>query len=278
MSDSAFAASTARARSSGKRRLPIGAEYLGDGATSCRVWAPRARRVDVVHRRGTAALTGEADGYFSGILALEPGDRYQLRLDSSGLLLPDPASRFQPDGPHGPSEVIDPLAFPWSDAAWRGARLPGQVFYEIHIGSFTREGTWAAAERQLPELVRLGVTLVEIMPIAEFAGRFGWGYDGVDLYAPYHEYGRPDDLRAFVDRAHACGLAVILDVVYNHFGPEGNYLREFSPSYFSEHYDNEWGDAINFDHDDAGPVREYFITNAGYWIDEFHFDGLRLDA
>jgi maltooligosyltrehalose trehalohydrolase len=150
--------------------------------------------------------------------------------------------------------------------------------YELHTGTFTPEGTWAAAARQLPELAGLGVTTIELMPVAEFDGRFGWGYDGVDLFAPSHLYGSPDDLRAFIDQAHAVGVGVILDVVYNHLGPVGNYLRTFSPGYFTDRYENEWGDAINFDGADAGPVREFFIANAGYWIDEFHFDGLRLDA
>src|SRR5262249_17122760 len=148
----------------------------------------------------------------------------------------------------------------------------------MHVGTFTPEGTFAAAANELRELARIGVTLIEVMPVAEFEGRFGWGYDGVDLYAPSHLYGRPDDFRAFVNTAHNCGIAVILDVVYNHFGPVGNYLRLFSLSYFTDRYENEWGDAINFDGPDAGPVREYFIANAGYWIDEFHLDGLRLDA
>jgi maltooligosyltrehalose trehalohydrolase len=148
----------------------------------------------------------------------------------------------------------------------------------MHVGTFTPAGTFAAATEHIAELARIGVTMIEVMPVAEFEGRFGWGYDGVGLYAPTHLYGTPDDVRRFVDRAHACGVAVILDVVYNHLGPVGNYLRQFSPSYFTDRYDNEWGDAINFDGPDSGPVREFFIANAGYWIDEFHFDGLRLDA
>src|SRR6185436_12684928 len=188
------------------------------------------------------------------------------------------ASRFQPDGPHGESEVVDPAAFPWTDGAWRGVALAGQVIYEMHVGTFTAEGTWAAAMRELPALRHLGVTVLEMMPVAEFSGRFGWGYDGVDLYAPTHLYGGPDDLRRFVDGAHAEGLAVILDVVYNHLGPDGNYLKPFAPEYFSTRYGNEWGEALNFDGEDSGPVREFFVANAGYWIDEFHFDGLRLDA
>ena len=152
------------------------------------------------------------------------------------------------------------------------------MLYELHVGTFTPEGTWAAAARELPWLKALGVTCIEMMPVAEFPGRFGWGYDGVDLFAPTRAYGHPDDLRRFVDRAHAIGLGVILDVVYNHLGPDGNYLKAFSPAYFTDRYANEWGDAINFDGPDAGPVREFVIENAAYWIREFHFDGLRLDA
>ena len=264
--------------SASPRRLPIGAEPAGDGRTHLRLWAPRARDVRVVCRGSATALTREADGYFSGENAAAAGDRYQFALDADEKLYPDPASRSQPEGPHGPSEIVDPQAFRWSDRAWRGASIRGQVAYEIHVGTFTREGTFAAAARELPELARAGITLIEVMPVAEFEGRFGWGYDGVGLYAPSHLYGTPDDFRRFVDAAHGCGLAVILDVVYNHLGPVGNYLRSFSPAYFTDRYENEWGDAINFDGPDAAPVREFFVSNAGYWFDEFHLDGLRLDA
>src|SRR5262245_3424759 len=261
------------------RRFPIGAEYLGNGKTHMRVWAPAARRVAAIVESGpSTALDDEGGGYFSGLVDAAPGTRYSFRLDDGNQLLPDPASRFQPDGPHRPSEVIDPRAFAWSDGEWPGARRDGQVAYELHVGTFTREGTWSAAEGQLQELARVGVTMIEVMPVAEFEGRFGWGYDGVDLFAPSHLYGRPDDFRRFVDAAHASGLAVILDVVYNHLGPVGNYLRSFSPAYFTTKYANEWGDAVNFDGPDAAPVREFFETNERHWIDEFHLDGLRLDA
>jgi maltooligosyltrehalose trehalohydrolase len=254
-----------------------------------RVWAPRRRRVEVVLEKGAAGLprtappavelTPEGNGYFSGKLAAAAaGSRYRYRLDGEQTLYPDPATRFQPEGVHGPSQVIDPGTFLWTDAGWRGPELTGQVVYEMHMGTFTRAGTWEAAARQLPELRVLGVTVVEVMPVAEFPGRFGWGYDGVDLFAPTRLYGSPDDFRDFVDRAHACGLAVILDVVYNHLGPDGNYLKQFAEPYFTHRYKNEWGEAINFDGEEAGPVREFFIANAGYWIDEFHLDGLRLDA
>jgi maltooligosyltrehalose trehalohydrolase len=261
-----------------RRKYPIGAEYLGDGRTHFRVWAPASREVLVVSDGRSVALAAEGDGYFSGAAALGPGSRYQFQLADGDRLYPDPASRFQPDGPHGASEVIDPAAFAWSDVGWPGAQLEGQIVYEMHAGTFTREGTWTAAARELPELARLGITMVEIMPVADFDGRFGWGYDGVDLFAPTRLYGRPDDLRDFVDRAHAAGIAVLLDVVYNHLGPSGNYLRAFSPAYFTDKYENEWGDAINFDGAGSAAVRELFQSNAEYWIDEFHFDGLRFDA
>jgi maltooligosyltrehalose trehalohydrolase len=249
-----------------------------------RVWAPAAAGVEVVLEGGPGvpaaiSLEAEPQGYFSGLVAAAgPGTLYRYRLAPGGRLGPDPASRFQPAGPHGPSQVIDPGAFGWTDAAWPGVRLPGQVIYEMHIGTFTPEGTWAAAMRELPALRRAGLTLLELMPVAEFAGRFGWGYDGVAPFAPTRLYGSPDDLRRFVDQAHALGLGVILDVVYNHLGPDGCYLQQFSPHYFTDRYGNEWGDALNFDGPEAGPVREFFVSNAGYWIDEFHLDGLRLDA
>ncbi len=262
------------------RRLPVGAEPLADGGVHFRVWAPAAREVAVEFDGGTSlSLSREPDGYFSGSDGeAGAGMRYRYRLDGGETALPDPASRFQPDGPHGVSEIIDPTGFAWSDGAWRGVPAERMVIYEMHVGSFTPEGTWAAATARLPELAEIGITCIEMMPVAEFPGRFGWGYDGVDLYAPTRLYGRPDDLRRFVDRAHGLGLAVILDVVYNHFGPDGNYLKSFAPVYFTDRYTNEWGEALNFDGPDAGPVREFFIANAGYWINEFHFDGLRLDA
>jgi maltooligosyltrehalose trehalohydrolase len=252
---------------------------VSDGVTHFRVWAPAANRVEVVLSSGPATnLEREPDGYFSGLVKAGAGARYHFRLDTADRPLPDPASRFQPEGPHGPSEIVDPRGFRWTDDQWRGTTLAGNVIYELHIGTFTRPGTWAAAASELAELARIGITMIEVMPVAEFEGRFGWGYDGVDLFAPSRLYGRPDDLRRFVDAAHGLGLAVILDVVYNHLGPSGNYLRMFSPAYFTRKYDNEWGEAINFDGADAGPVRELFVANARYWIEEFHFDGLRLDA
>jgi maltooligosyltrehalose trehalohydrolase len=263
------------------RRLPIGAEVLA-GQVHFRVWAPRCRRVEVVLEGQNASrlpiLEAESGGYFAGVVpTAKAGDLYRFRLDG-GQAFPDPASRFQPRGPHGPSQIIDSGAFRWSDHDWPGAGAEGQVIYEIHIGTFTREGTWEAAGRELPELAYLGITVVEVMPVAEFPGRFGWGYDGVDLFAPTRLYGQPDDFRRFVDRAHAAGLGVILDVVYNHLGPDGNYLKQFSEAYFTDRHKNEWGEAISFDGQNSGPVREFFIANARYWIDEYHVDGLRLDA
>jgi maltooligosyltrehalose trehalohydrolase len=278
------------AGASPRRRLPVGAEPVEPNRTHFRLWAPSAQRVDVVFddSRSTPldpetvpAAPGShpaSDGYFSGIAEAGPGATYHFRLDGGERLYPDPASRFQPEGPHGPSEIVDPRAFEWSDVAWPGVILERQVMYELHVGTFTRPGTWAAAEAELAELARLGITVVEIMPVADFPGRFGWGYDGVNLFAPTRLYGRPDDFRRFVDRAHALGLGVLLDVVYNHLGPSGNYLRAFSPAYFTDRYANEWGEALNFDGPDAAPVREFFLANAGYWIDEYHLDGLRLDA
>ena len=209
------------------------------------------------------------------------GTRYWFRVDSEEKFYPDPASRFQPKGPHGPSCIIDPRQFQWTDSQWPGPAatgLKGQTIYEMHIGTFTKEGMWRAATEQLAELARIGITVVEIMPITDFPGKFGWGYDGVNFFAPSHLYGTPDDLRSFIDRAHSLGVAVILDVVYNHFGPDGNYLGIFSDDYLIREKENEWGDAINFDGANSGPVREFFITNGRYWIEEFHFDGFRFDA
>lgn len=269
------------------RRLPVGAEVLTGGGVHFRVWAPAHDRVDVVlegissHHDGGSAreltLTPEGNGYHSGTdPAGAPGILYRYRLVSE--LLADPASRFQPDGPHGPSQVIDPGTFAWTDHEWRGPELKGMVVYEIHVGTFTPEGTWAAAAAQLPALVDLGINAVETLPVADFPGRFGWGYDGVNLYAPTRLYGVPDDFRGFVDRAHRLGIAVLLDVVYNHLGPDGNSLPQFAEAYFTDRYKGEWGTPLNLDGDNCGPVREFVAANAGYWIDEFHLDGLRIDA
>ena len=255
----------------------MGAETTAVLRTHFRVFAPKRSKVTLVLEGRTVELERENAAFFSAVVeGVGPGARYQLRFDDKDGLFPDPASRFQPEGPHGPSEVIDPAAFAWTDSAWKGVRLAGQVVYELHIGTFTVEGTYAAAMRELEELLDAGITLIEVMPLAEFPGKFGWGYDGVDLYAPTRLYGRPDDLRAFVDRAHALGVGVILDVVYNHFGPDGNFLREHCDFFFTDRFENEWGDSLDFESDEN--VRNFYIENAGYWIDEFHLDGLRLDA
>ncbi|MBV9077235.1 MAG: malto-oligosyltrehalose trehalohydrolase [Methylobacteriaceae bacterium] len=261
------------------RSTVLGAETRPDGV-AFRVWAPKRRDVRLVlDDREDVLLTPEADGYHATFVpGLKAGARYRYRLDRDERLYPDPASRFQPDGPHGASEIVDPAGFRWTDEAWPGLSRAGQVLYEMHIGTFTPEGTWAAAAEKLTHLRDLGVTTIEMMPVAEFPGRFGWGYDGVDLFAPTRLYGRPDDLRAFIDRAHGLGLGVILDVVYNHLGPSGNYLACFAPAYFSDRRATEWGEAINFDGPDSGPVREFFVRNAAFWVEEYHFDGLRLDA
>ena len=220
-------------------------------------------------------LDRDGDGYFAGVVAsARAGSLYRFRLDDERDTYPDPASRFQPEGPHGPSMVVDPSRYRWHDAAWRGVSSKGTVLYEMHIGTYTAEGTWSAAIEHLGELREIGITAIEVMPVNEFAGRFGWGYDGVAIWAPFHHYGTPDDFRAFVDAAHATGLGVILDVVYNHFGPDGCYLAKFSDSWFTERA-NEWGQQVNFDDDG---VRAFVSENAGYWIEEFHLDGLRIDA
>ena len=273
--------------SSIERRYPIGAELIGENETHFRLWAPKAREVDVVLEAAAdknpefCPLTAEPGGYFSGAANASAGSRYRFRVNGAEKFYPDPASRFQPNGPHFPSCIVDPRQFRWTDSQWPGpARegLEGHVIYELHIGTFTKEGTWRAAAEQLVELARIGITVVEMMPVADFPGKFGWGYDGVNLFAPSHLYGTPNDLRAFIDRAHSLGVAVILDVVYNHFGPDGNYLAAFSDNYLIREKENEWGSAINFDGPNSRSVREFFITNGRYWIEEFHFDGFRFDA
>ena len=265
-----------------QRRLPVGAELQPGGGAHFRVWCPDDPDVAVVVERvsgGTseAQLGREPRGYVSACVAgVSAGDRYRFRIGDE--LLADPASRSQPDGPFGSSEVIDPSSFVWTDREWTGRSLDGAIVYELHCGTFTREGTWRAAMEQLPYLAELGVTVLEVMPVSEFPGRFGWGYDGVFPFAPTRLYGTPDDFRAFVDRAHQLRLAVTLDVVYNHLGPDGCVLNRYSRAYFSDRYTNEWGDALNFDGPECEAVREYCVANAGYWIDEYHLDGLRLDA
>jgi maltooligosyltrehalose trehalohydrolase len=261
-----------------RRRCPIGAEPVNDGV-SFRVWAPSCTTIAVVLEDGEEhLLLREPGGYFSGVHPeAVVGSRYRFRLNGEELC-PDPASRCQPEGPHGPSQVTELDSYTWTDARWPGVGIEGQTIYEMHVGTFTAEGTWEAAAQKLPFLREVGITLIEMMPVNDFPGRFGWGYDGVGLFAPTCLYGAPDDLRAFIDTAHALGIGVILDVVYNHLGPDGNYLSSFASSYFTDRYDNEWGEALNFDGPGSSGTREFFTTNAAYWIDEFHFDGLRIDA
>ena len=262
------------------RRLAIGAESLPRGV-HFRVRAPTRKTVQVVfkglHERAIE-LSSDGAGYFAGLVEdADSGALYKYRLDGEEEY-PDPASRFQPYGPQGWSQVVDSQSFGWSDNHWRGLRIRGQIIYEMHIGTFTQEGTWASAIEQLSRLADLGVTLLEVMPVAEFPGRFGWGYDGVQLFAPSQLYGQPDDFRRFVNEAHALGLGVILDIVYNHFGPDGNYLAKFDPSFFSTAHATDWGEAINFDGEGCEAVREFYLSNIQYWIEEFHLDGFRLDA
>ncbi|MBP1685048.1 MAG: malto-oligosyltrehalose trehalohydrolase [Deltaproteobacteria bacterium] len=248
-----------------------------------RVWAPGRRRVDVVleapqQTNVVATLTPAADGSFSAVIPhAAPGDRYRYRLDGEGPY-PDPASRFQPDGVHGPSAIIDPCSFSWTDAGWRGVRLNDLVVYELHVGTFTPAGTFAGMMHRLPYLRDLGVTAIEVMPVADFAGSRNWGYDGVAWFAPARCYGQPDDLRRLVDNAHGLGLAVILDVVFNHVGPDGAYLATFSPYYFSTRHQTPWGDAINLDGPHSETVRSVLLEAALHWLHEYHIDGLRLDA
>jgi maltooligosyltrehalose trehalohydrolase len=263
-------------------QLPIGAQVTETG-TRFRVWAPTAAQVEVVLFHGDSAsarhlLAREAHGYWSAHLeSIDAGARYAFSVDG-GDLRPDPASRSQPDGVHAPSEVVDPLAFRWTDDAWRGVPLDDMVIYELHVGTAMPAGTFDALIEKLPYFCELGVTALELMPVAAFPGRRNWGYDGVDLYAPAPCYGGPTAMKRLVDAAHAHGLAVLLDVVYNHFGPDGNYLRTFSPYYFSDLHRTPWGEALNLDGPNSGAVRDFLINNALYWAHEYHIDGLRLDA
>jgi maltooligosyltrehalose trehalohydrolase len=257
-------------------RLEMGARPEGNW-TRFRVWAPRAGRVVVrVVGGGEVAMTPAGDGLHEAAAQAPPGTDYAYLLDG-GQPLPDPVSRWQPQGVHGPSRVVNPDGYTWRDADWRGIPLEKLVIYELHTGTFTPEGTFAAIEQNLDCLRELGVTAVELMPVAEFPGGRNWGYDGVHLYAPQSSYGGPEGLKHLVDACHGAGLAVVLDVVYNHLGPEGNYLGAYGP-YFSGRYRTPWGDALNFDDADCDPVRRHFIENALYWLTEYHVDALRLDA
>jgi len=258
--------------------MPFGAAVLADGRTRFRLWAPAARSVAVRLPDATLPMAAAGGGWHEATTAEAPaGSRYRYVIDGR-TAVPDPASRFQPDDVHGDSEVIDPGAYAWGDADWRGRPWHETVLYELHVGAFTPAGTYRGVVEKLDHLVDLGVTAVELMPLAEAPGSRNWGYDGVYLFAPEARYGRPDDLKALVDAAHGRGLSVFLDVVYNHFGPEGNYLSLTAPAFFTERHHTPWGAAINFDGDDGRPVRDFFVHNALYWMEEFHLDGLRLDA
>jgi maltooligosyltrehalose trehalohydrolase len=261
------------------------AQQLGQGATieadgvRFRLWAPGCNSVAVLLEgdgRGVP-MQPHAGGFFEAFIqGASAGTLYRFRLPD-GLAVPDPSSRFQPRDVHGPSEVIDPNGYQWTES-WTGRPWDEIVLYELHVGAFTPEGTFRAAIDKLDHLADLGVTGIELMPISDFPGRRNWGYDGVLPYAPDSSYGRPDDLKALVEAAHARGIAVLLDVVYNHFGPDGNYLPVYAPTFFTDRHETPWGAAINYDGQNAKPVREFVIRNALYWIEEYHLDGLRLDA
>jgi len=259
--------------------LSLGATYLGDGRCQFRVWAPLAQKVEV-HMVSAAEriipLESEERGYHSAIAeSINLGDRYLYRLDGRRER-PDPASRFQPEGVHAPAEVVDPH-FTWGDDSWSGVPLQDYIVYELHVGTFTPEGTFDAIISHLDELRELGITAVELMPVAQFPGNRNWGYDGVYPFAVQNAYGRPESFKRLVNACHRKGLAVVLDVVYNHLGPEGNYLWDFGP-YFTDRYKTLWGSSINFDGPRSDDVRHFFIENALSWVTEFHIDSLRIDA
>ncbi len=259
-----------------KHPLEIGSTITDEGV-SFRVWAPVASTVEVelVDKDSVKIQLMREGEYFHGVLPAAAGDRYWYWIDST-VRRPDPASRCQPDGVHGPSQIIDP-AFTWNDTDWLGIALEECIIYELHIGTFTKEGTFVAAIERLDYLKDLGITVIELMPVAQFPGSRNWGYDGVFPFAPQKSYGGCEGMKRFVDACHSRGLAVFLDVVYNHLGPEGNYLHAFGP-YFTSRYKTPWGDAINFDGQYCDGVRHFFISNACHWVSEYHLDGLRLDA
>ncbi|OYW73078.1 MAG: malto-oligosyltrehalose trehalohydrolase [Verrucomicrobia bacterium 12-59-8] len=267
----------------GRKMRPQGADII-TGGVRYRIWAPERRQVEVRIQPSasgaarTLMLVMDADGYHAGVETLGvAGDRYQYVVDGNGPF-PDPASRYQPEGVHGVSAVVDPHAYVWQDSGWKCPPLRDLVLYEIHVGTFTPEGTFSAAIGKLPYLRGLGINALQIMPVADFPGIRNWGYDGVSLFAPARCYGTPDDLRALVDAAHGLGIAVVQDVVYNHLGADGNYLGVYSRFYFNDEVHTPWGAALNYDGQQHMAVREYFLSNVAYWLDEFHFDGLRLDA
>ncbi len=267
-----------------KRRhnMPFGAECRDDGSVRFRLWAPAARRVDLsvtgAKRSTRLPLKQRGEGWFELLTdAAKPGSQYRFRIDDAQDV-PDPASRFQPKDVHGPSEVIDPEAFDWQDDEWRGRAWDEAVIYELHVGAFTSSGKFSSVRGRLDYLADLGITAIELMPVADFPGRRNWGYDGVFPFAPDSTYGSPQELKRFIQSAHNHGIMVLLDVVYNHFGPEGNYLNSYAPQFFTDRHRTPWGNAINFDGPESRSVRDFFIHNALYWLTEYHFDGLRLDA
>jgi len=262
--------------------MPFGAECRDDGSTRFRLWAPAAKRVEVSieekNRVIQIALEPRAEGWFELLSeAAKAGTRYSFRINGKQLV-PDPASRFQPGDAHKPSEVIDPNAFDWRDDNWRGRPWEEAVLYELHVGTFTPSGAFAGVRERIDYLRDLGVTAIELMPVSDFPGKRNWGYDGVFPFAPDSTYGRPEDLKELVQHAHSRGIMVVLDVVYNHFGPEGNYLNSYAPQFFTDRHKTPWGNGINFDGPESRVVRDFFVNNALYWLTEYHFDGLRLDA
>lgn len=278
-----------------KRRyeMPFGAECRDDGSVRFHLWAPAARRVELCLDRSNDTSNPDSEtssaklrfplnprdnGWFELVTdAAKPGNRYRFQIDDAQEI-PDPASRFQPQDVHGPSEVIDPAAFDWQDESWHGRPWEDAVIYELHVGAFTPPGTFSAVRGRLDYLAELGITALELMPVADFPGRRNWGYDGVLPFAPDSTYGRPDDLKQLVQAAHTLGIMVLLDVVYNHFGPEGNYLNSYAPQFSTDRHHTPWGNGINFDGPQSRVVRDFFIHNALYWLTEYHLDGLRLDA
>ena len=287
-----------------RHRMPFGAELESGGKVRFSLWAPTARAVDLVLLDGamasrtpqaataevassepaaapnasvTLSMPSVGDGWFQLLTEAQAGSRYRYRIDG-GTQIPDPASRRNADDVHGPSVVVDPETFAWHDAAWKAPPWHEAVIYELHIGTFSEEGTFSGAETKLEHLAELGVTVIELMPIADFPGSRGWGYDGVLPFAPESAYGTPDELKSLIDSAHRRGIAVMLDVVYNHFGPEGNYLHAYAREFFTDRHKTPWGDAINFDSGASRTVRDFFIHNALFWLEEYGFDGLRFDA
>jgi maltooligosyltrehalose trehalohydrolase len=262
-----------------KHEMPFGAECRPDGTVRFRLWAPKAATVSVrlSGLERNFPMHEIQDGWFELVTEGRAGSHYQFRIDQH-LCVPDPASRFQPSSVHGASEVIDPVSFEWQDDNWRGRAWQEAVVYELHLGTFSRDGTFNGAAAKLDHLAELGITAIELMPLSSFPGERNWGYDGVLPYAPARCYGRPEDLKRFINTAHAKNLMVFLDVVYNHFGPDGNYLSLYAPQFFTDRHRTPWGPAVNFDGAGSRTVRDYFIHNANYWLEEYHFDGLRLDA